>query len=177
MTIIETPRLRLRPGHDGDIDDLVEGLNDWSVAQWLIMPPYPYGREDAAAFIGWSREARYDGFGHRIIADRRSDRLLGCVGLFNEDGAQWELGYWIARHSRRQGFASEALRRLLAHAFGHAPKLAAVCAYPDPGNTASCALLEQIGFQPRGIGVTGKPNKLGRTKVSVYELPRGPLLL
>lgn len=112
MTIIETPRLRLRPGHDGDIDDLVEGLNDWSVAQWLIMPPYPYGREDAAAFIGWSREARYDGFGHRIIADRRSDRLLGCVGLFNEDGAQWELGYWIARHSRRQGFASEALRRL-----------------------------------------------------------------
>jgi RimJ/RimL family protein N-acetyltransferase len=172
MTIIETPRLRLRPGHEGDINGLVDGLNDWSVAQWLIMPPYPYSREDAAAFIGWSHDARDDGFGHRIIADRQSDRLLGCVGLFNEDGARWDLGYWIARHCRRQGFATEALQGLLAHAFAHGARLAAICAYPDPHNTASCAMLEKLGFLSKGSCTMEKPNKLGRAESRIYELTR-----
>jgi hypothetical protein len=41
-TEIETPRLALRPWGEHDIDRLVLGLNDLSIAKWLAIVPHPY---------------------------------------------------------------------------------------------------------------------------------------
>lgn len=45
-TVLETEALILRPWKPEDIDQLVEGLNDIRVAQWLAFVPHPYLRAD-----------------------------------------------------------------------------------------------------------------------------------
>ncbi len=44
-------RVRLRLIDIADVPYLVEGLNDWSIVQWLPTVPFPYREEDAQTFI------------------------------------------------------------------------------------------------------------------------------
>ena len=48
---IESKRLILRNWKDGDIKDIVEGLNNIEVAKWMAGVPYPYTENDARNFI------------------------------------------------------------------------------------------------------------------------------
>ena len=48
---IESKRLILRNWEDGDVEDIVEGLNNIEVAKWLASVPYPYTENDARNFI------------------------------------------------------------------------------------------------------------------------------
>ena len=64
--MIETARLRLRPGLDRDVKGLVAAMNDWSIAQWLIRPPYPYSEDDARRFIQWTLPKDGVGLGGRM---------------------------------------------------------------------------------------------------------------
>lgn len=48
---IESKRLILRNWEDGDIEDIVEGLNNIEVAKWMAGVPYPYTENDAKQFI------------------------------------------------------------------------------------------------------------------------------
>ena len=48
---IESKRLILRNWEDGDVKDIVEGLNNIEVAKWLASVPFPYTEDDAKKFI------------------------------------------------------------------------------------------------------------------------------
>ena len=48
---IESKRLILRNWEDGDVEDIVEGLNNIEVAKWMAGVPYPYTENDARNFI------------------------------------------------------------------------------------------------------------------------------
>ena len=48
---IESKRLILRNWEDGDVNDIVEGLNNIEVAKWMAGVPYPYTENDARNFI------------------------------------------------------------------------------------------------------------------------------
>ena len=48
---IESKRLILRNWEDGDIEDIVEGLNNIEVAKWMAGVPYPYTENDADIFL------------------------------------------------------------------------------------------------------------------------------
>ena len=48
---IESKRLILRNWEDGDVEDIVEGLNNIEVAKWLASVPFPYTEDDAKKFI------------------------------------------------------------------------------------------------------------------------------
>lgn len=39
---IESKRLILRNWEDGDVEDIVDGLNNIEVAKWMAAIPYPY---------------------------------------------------------------------------------------------------------------------------------------
>ncbi|MCL2079623.1 MAG: GNAT family N-acetyltransferase [Oscillospiraceae bacterium] len=47
----ETNRLILRNWQENDIEDLLEGLNNYNVSKWLAMVKFPYLREDAEYWI------------------------------------------------------------------------------------------------------------------------------
>ena len=48
---IESKRLILRNWEDGDVKDIVEGLNNIEVAKWWASVPFPYTEDDARNFI------------------------------------------------------------------------------------------------------------------------------
>ena len=48
---IESKRLILRNWEDGNVEDIVDGLNNIEVAKWMAGVPYPYTENDAKQFI------------------------------------------------------------------------------------------------------------------------------
>jgi RimJ/RimL family protein N-acetyltransferase len=155
MTAIETARLRLRTGHEGDVHAIVEALNDWSVAQWLVRPPFPYSQTDAQAFIAWTRE-HHTVF---VIADRETDELIGCISL-EPIGDRAEIGYWMRPSKQGRGYADEAVRSVLALAFEQM-HLATVFGTVDPENERSRNLLLRNGFALVGRRDREVPNRRG----------------
>ena len=108
------------------------------MARWLSVVPYPYGPEDAEAFI-----SEVLGAGKRVWAICEGGRLVGVVGL------EAQLGYWLARTVWGRGLASEACGVVLWHAFT-ALRAGSVDSSVFVGNERSYAVLRKLGFRETG---------------------------
>jgi RimJ/RimL family protein N-acetyltransferase len=76
--------------------------------------------------------------------------LVGDVGVrLHTNLRQAEIGVTVGAAHQGHGYATEALRRLLAHLFTDRG-LHKVCAECDARNTASAALLRRLGFHQEG---------------------------
>lgn len=150
--VIETGRLRLR-GH---------GLADFDACLAL------WGDPEVTRFIGgmpqsaeevWARLLRYAGhwtllgFGFWLVEDKATGRFVGEAGLFDARrdldppfGAMKEAGWVLAPTAHGQGYATEAMRAVLAWhdaRFTAAP----VACMIHPDNAASLRVAERCGFQ------------------------------
>lgn len=86
-------------------------------------------------------------FGVRLRGD---DRLLGFCGFVLLEGMEEpELGYELTREAWGKGYASEASRACLRHAFEEA-NFERVIAGADPPNVASLRVIEKLGMKPIG---------------------------
>lgn len=89
-----------------------------------------------------------------VLREEAGGRTLigngGYKGPPTSDGTV-ELGYGVVSDHRRRGFASEAVRGLLAHAFGF-PEVRRVIAETLPELTASIGVLRKCGFRFIGEG-------------------------
>jgi RimJ/RimL family protein N-acetyltransferase len=143
--VLQTARLLLRPLRLDDAPDFVRllGADEDAVSRMSHMP-WPCTREAAEAWILTGFHA-----GARIFAVVRAadDRFLGAMG-FGGSPLRPSVGYWIGRPFWRQGFATEALGRILAYA--RSLGAAGAEAETFPGNTASERVLEKSGFR-RGM--------------------------
>lgn len=80
------------------------------------------------------------------IADPRSLRLLGDIGLFVDDAQRHaEIGFTLARAHQGRGLATEAVRGAIDLVFEHTG-VGRVQAVTDTRNTASIRLLERVGL-------------------------------
>ena len=136
----------------GFADELVALLADPSIHRWTGTIPSPYQRTDAADYVRRARANRRAGQGVSFLILRCVDgRLLGGIGLHDihprREAA--EVGYWIGRPFRGQGFAGEALDGVLGLAFGRLG-LHRVYAGVFPGNRPSVRLLRRAGFRYEG---------------------------
>jgi RimJ/RimL family protein N-acetyltransferase len=86
-----------------------------------------------------------------LIVDRAKDKSAGLIGFKGgpDDAGQVEIGYGIEEVQRGQGFATEAVRGLVAWAFGW-PRCQSVTARTQVTNEASAAVLRKAGFKPYG---------------------------
>jgi RimJ/RimL family protein N-acetyltransferase len=84
-----------------------------------------------------------------LIVDIARQVGVGLVGFKGvpDDTGQAEIGYGIEPAHRRQGYATEAVRALVAWAFS-SPHCRAVTARTQITNEASAAVLRKAGFQP-----------------------------
>jgi len=82
------------------------------------------------------------------VAAQNSDRLLGDVFLrVSAEGAtRAELGFTFAREHQGRGYATEAVRAVIAYAFEHL-NVHVAFAVPDARNASSIALLERLGMR------------------------------
>ena len=139
---IRSERLFLRPGWPEDWAELFVRIDDWAVARNLVYSP----EAAAQSLLAEAQSRRYPHFVVTLPTSEGS-RLLGSVGLVGgEHGA--ELVYWIAPEHWRQGYATEAVRALLALArtLGHRQ----ITALHFADNPAAGRVLEKLGFQATG---------------------------
>lgn len=139
---ISTERLTLRAPVIGDLDALVEGINNWKVAGPTASLPFPYLPEHGVGFI--EQFARAPEQRPYAITRQGDDVLLGIVGLKFADGHPPELGYWIAEPHWGQGLAPEAVSGLVGAAATTGIKT--IKARVLESNPASQRVLEKTGF-------------------------------
>ena len=136
LPTLRTPRLTLRPLEGTDAPAIQRGVGNFDVSKWLSTVPYPYGREDADAFIG-----RVRGEGRLVWAIEDAEGLQGIVGI------EEELGYWLARPAWHRGYGFEAARAAVAHFFSDRRNEALDSSVFD-GNERSARVLRALGFRP-----------------------------
>ena len=141
--VLETERLLLREFQLEDTDALLKVLGDGLAMRYY---PSPFPRYEVEDWIRRNR-ARYDdcGFGLWAMLLKTSGELIGdCGFLVREvEGAfEYELGWHVRRDLWGNGYATEAARRCIAHAFG---KLGAerIVALIRPENISSCRVAEK----------------------------------
>lgn len=150
MTVLETPRLRLRPFCEGDIDAFCSYRSDPLVARYQGWDaPYPRGK--AAAFITRMAAAlpgTPGGWYQWAVERKAAPGLIGdCTFYLSEsEPQQAEIGFTLALAWQRQGYAHEAACRLLEYLFSqlHLHRVTAVC---DDANYPSIAVLERLGLR------------------------------
>ena len=150
--MIETPRLRLLPATVKSLQAELAGESDTLAAMLGVAPPAVWPPElydaDAMRFTLHQLETEPDS--HRwslhYFVHKDEMRLVGAGGYKGgpRNGAV-ELGYSVLEPDRRQGYAAEATRGLIARAFAD-PAVDRVIAHTLPELLASIGVLQKLGF-------------------------------
>lgn len=147
MTILETPRLILRPWKDSDATDLYEYAKDDRVGPIAGWPPH--------TSVEQSLEVIRTIFNQReiyAIELKESQRAVGCVGIligddsnFSINAQEGEIAYWIGVPYWGKGLIPEAVNKLMHHAFDNLRLKALWCGYFSD-NTQSHIAQSKCGF-------------------------------
>ncbi|MET3944334.1 GNAT family N-acetyltransferase [Corynebacterium mucifaciens] len=145
---LATERLRLRPHNADDAEWLHELYSRPDVARYLLDEP-------------WTAEVTHDKLTERL-ANTDIDGETGALALVieHDDVPIGDVALWLTDHEHRQGeigwvldpahggqgFASEAVRAVLALGFDHY-RLHRVTAQMDARNSASAALARRVGLR------------------------------
>jgi RimJ/RimL family protein N-acetyltransferase len=152
---LETPRLILRAFEERDVAPFTAYRSDPEVARFQGWQA-PFPPDEAARFVTEMIQARpgIPGVWYQAAIELRSEgKIIGdCAFCVSADGRQAEIGYTLARAHQRQGYAGEALARLLDYLFSDL-NLHRVHANIDPQNIPSARLLKRLGFRVEGLFV------------------------
>jgi RimJ/RimL family protein N-acetyltransferase len=138
---LATARLVLRAPLRSDIKAIVALANDLRIAANTARIPHPYAIEDAEQFIASVNKRE----GEACFAVTFEGAPIGvCSVDLREDGP--EMGYWLGVPFWGRGFATEAVRALIDHAFGDLEHETLISG-ARVNNPASRRVLEKCGFQ------------------------------
>jgi len=171
IAVLETRRLVLRAPRSEDAKRVSALASERRVAENTARIPHPYGIDDARQWIGAaiSQPGTYViTIGGEVIGacglevpsrcaplspthpSPARDGWLGTGAGGSREGA--ELGYWIGVPFWGCGYATEAARCLIDHAFGDLG-YEVLSASARVSNPASRRVLEKCGFQWTGVGL------------------------
>ena len=156
MATIPTQRLLLRRFRPEDWADLYDYL---SLPEVVRFEPYDVFTADEAKHEA-ARRSDDPAFwavvllgapaigtsSHAVAPD---GTVIGNLWLSQGDSDTWELGYVFHSHYWGHGYATEACRAVMDHAFG-AAKAHRVVAMVNPENEPSWRLLGRLGFRREG---------------------------
>jgi RimJ/RimL family protein N-acetyltransferase len=142
----------LRPWREADLDALVAACRDPEIVRFTRVPEN-YDAATGHAYIRTRPRAALDGTAASLaVAADDDDRLLGSISLFafSLPHRRAEVGYWIARPARGQGYATAALRAICRWACG-AGGLERIELRAATSNPASQRVAERAGFQREAV--------------------------
>jgi RimJ/RimL family protein N-acetyltransferase len=167
VPVLATERLVLRAPRRSDVKAIASLANDRRIAANTARIPHPYGIEDAEQFI--ASVNKREGEACFVI-------MLECapVGVcsvdLREDGP--EVGYWLGVPYWGRGFATEAVRALIDHAFGDLEHEALISG-ARVNNPASRRVLEKCGFQWTGVRLSRIRAINSAAPIDRFRLDRG----
>lgn len=103
---IETDRLILREWKLSDINDCVEGLNNFNVAKNLTVP-FPYSEENAREFIGMHLKNDNNNY-YFAVQLKNENKVIGSTSLtINNKTGKNKGGIWINEKYKGKGYGTE----------------------------------------------------------------------
>jgi RimJ/RimL family protein N-acetyltransferase len=154
FTRLESQRLVLRRFDDRDLAPFLAYRNDPEVARYQAWESCT--EREAIAMIEELKSLQPGTPGEWFqfaIELKATGALIGdCALKVERDGRQAEIGFTLSRGHQGEGYASEAVSRLLDYAFGDLG-LHRVVAITDQENEPSFALLERLGMRREGVFV------------------------
>lgn len=152
LDVLKTDRLVLRHFRPDDAPHVGALVGNWKVARMLSRVTFPYSDGDARKWIASHERARAEGRNFPFAIEHGGE-LVGCIGLDADRGAQtgtngpaYEIGYWIGEPYWNRGFATEAGRAMVRHAF-EASSIRALTAGHLAENHACGSVLTKLGFR------------------------------
>ena len=166
--VLETERLLLRPWDETDAEECYRYAKDPRVGPIAGWPPHTSAEHSRQVI----RDALRAPETYAIVL-KETGLPIGSIGLHRNDLAEgddeMELGYWIGVPHWGRGYAPEAARALLRHAFEEL-KLARVwCGYYE-GNARSRRVQEKLGFQYQWTSENVPVPQLGETRRGYVSL-------
>ena len=167
VPVLATARLVLRAPRRSDIKAIAVLANDRRIAANTARIPHPYAIEDAEQFIAAVNKRE----GEACFVITLDGALIGvCSVDLREDGP--ELGYWLGVAYWGRGFATEAARALIDHAFGDLEHETLISG-ARVNNPASRRVLEKCGFQWTGVSLIRIRALKSSAPVDCFRLDRG----
>jgi RimJ/RimL family protein N-acetyltransferase len=168
IPVLETERLILRAPRLGDVKAVAAQANDRRIAENTARIPHPYRPGDAEDFI----TAANRGNDTTFVVTLRNGTLIGACGLSQLDRHPPELGYWLGVKHWGKGYATEAARALIDHAFSESD-CEAIQSAARVTNPASRRVLEKCGFQWTGAGLLRIRAIASSAPIDRFRLDRG----
>lgn len=147
MSVLTTPRLRVRPLQPSDAAFIVALLNDEAFIR-NIGDRGVRTDDDAIGYITDGPAASYERHGFGLSAVERLDDSvpIGICGLLQRDRLQApDLGFAFLAGYRSRGYAYEAAAAVKADAHARLG-IETLLAVVNPDNAPSIRLLERLGF-------------------------------
>jgi RimJ/RimL family protein N-acetyltransferase len=167
LPVLATTRLVLRAPRRGDVNAIATLVNDRRIAANTARIPHPYAIEDAEQFIASVNKRE----GEACFAITLDGAPVGvCSVDLREDGP--EVGYWLGVPYWGRGFATEAVRALIDHAFGDLEHEALISG-ARVNNPASRRVLEKCGFQWTGVRLSRIRAINSAAPIDRFRLDRG----
>jgi RimJ/RimL family protein N-acetyltransferase len=145
MTQLETERLVIRDFHTTDWQALHEMIVQYRSSEFAAYDqPWPTAPEEIKKITEWFASAD----SYVAVCLKETDRFIGFVSLTPEpsdDQKVFNLGYVFNFDYHGHGYATEACRAVLGHAFDSRQAHRVVTGTAE-ANKASCRLLQRLGF-------------------------------
>ena len=168
IPVLETERLVLRAPRLEDAKTVAALANDRRIAENTARIPHPYKLADAK---DWIASAGMRAEEPAFLITLASGAIVGACGLDLRDDAP-EIGYWLGVPHWGKGYATEAVRALIDHAFTDLDH-EALNAGARVTNPASRRLLEKCGFQWTGVGLCRIRALNSSAPIDRFRLERG----
>ena len=112
----------------------------------LVTTAEPRDRETAhRSFCAMLGHWQLRGWGALLVEDRRSDELVGCVGISDWEGwPEPEIGWWTVPPAWGHGYATEAARAAL-HYFASLKRTTRLVSFIPTDNARSLRVAEKLG--------------------------------
>ena len=170
-----SPRLLLRPLKEDDVDLVVELVTDPEMMEYAGGPAT--SERIRTEMRSFTQRGADGSIGVWCICNAETQESIGTIALLplpvEVKDTEWELvrsgeipereieiGYFLRKDEWGQGFASEAISRILEFAFSNSC-LEEIVAVIDPKNRASQNVLERAGFSNEGDRSAYKKTSLG----------------
>jgi RimJ/RimL family protein N-acetyltransferase len=167
IPVLETERLTLRAPRPEDAEALALLANDRRIAENTARIPFPYGIADAEQFVASVNRQE----GEATFAIIWAGRLIGACGVDPRETVP-EIGYWLGVPYWGNGYATEAVRAVIDHAFGDLEN-ESLQAGARVSNPVSRRVLEKCGFQWTGVRLSRIRAINSAAPVDRFRLDRG----
>jgi len=152
--ILETPRLKVRGLVDADVEAVFEYSSNPNMTPYTLWDTH-ISLNDSVSFIREYARSRYREKVPEplalVLKDDPRDWVIGTVGCFwvSKPYGTMELGYAIGEKHWNKGYATEAARVMLAHAFTTyaIERVQARCVVE---NVSSARVMEKVGMKYEG---------------------------